>query len=151
MASYRHLARIAAIQTIFAYEFRGGKPEEIIAYISDELHPKLKELDFGIQILNGSIDKIEEIRKVIEENAPEWPVEKIARIDRAILELGIYELIYENDIPPIVSINEAIEIAKTFGEVNSGKFINGVLSSVMHKHCPEEKGKKKKETKENKK
>lgn len=139
MATYRHLARIASMQTLFAYEFRGGEPIQIHEYIADEFHPKLSELDFSKGIINGVIKEQKNIHKIIQEHAPEWPIEKIAPIDRAILEVGTYELLYIEDVPPIVSINEAIEIAKTFGEVNSGKFVNGVLSAIMKKHCPDKK------------
>lgn len=145
MATHRHLARIAAMQSIFAYEFRGGEPEQIHQYIVDEFHPKLKDLEFSQSLLHGVLKKLKDIHKVIETNAPEWPVDKIAPVDRAVLEIGVYELVNLKDIPPVVSINEAIEIAKTFGEINSGKFINGVLSSVMNKHCPKSKLEKKDE------
>jgi len=151
MATYRHLARIAALQTVFAYEFRGGKPKVVHQYIVDELHPKLKDVEFSQEIVLGLIKKEKNIHSVIEENAPEWPVDKIAPIDRAILEIGVYELLYIKDIPPVVSINEAIEIAKKFGEVNSGKFINGVLSAVMNKHCSRTKMKEQASTEKKKK
>ncbi len=144
MASFRHIARIAVMQTIFAFEFRGGEPQDILTYIVDELHPKLKDKEFASMLVKGVSEKISKIKEIIQENAPEWPVEKIARIDRAILEIGVYELLHVKDVPPIVSINEAIEIAKSFGERNSGKFINGVLSSVMKKHCPTKEKKTKK-------
>lgn len=144
MASFRHIARIAVMQTIFAFEFRGGEPQDILTYIVDELHPKLKDKEFAAMLVKGVSEQITKIQEIIQENAPEWPVDKIARIDRAILEIGVYELLHVKDVPPIVSINEAIEIAKSFGERNSGKFINGVLSSVMNKHCPDKEKKTKK-------
>lgn len=68
------------------------------------------------------------------ETAPEWPLDRISRIDRAILQLGIYELKYEDEIPPLVTINEAVELAKEMGNDNSHKFVNGVLSTLMHKY-----------------
>lgn len=135
MASFRHLARIAVMQTMFAYEFHDGNPAEILAYNLKENGEKLQEEDFAQKTLIGATENIERIRAVIQEFAPEWPIDKIARIDRAILEIGAYELLYAEDVPPIVAINEAIEIAKQYGDVNAPKFINGVLSGIMQKYC----------------
>lgn len=135
MASQRHLSRIAVIQTLFAYEFRGGELSEVLAYMAKEFTPKLQNTEFASELVTGINKNLSELHRIIEEHAPEWPIEKIARIDRAILELGVFELKYRADIPPVVSINEAIEVAKDFGEVNASKFINGVLSSVMKAHC----------------
>lgn len=134
MASNRHLARTCVMQTMFAYEFRGGNPEKILDDMLAEFAPKLKNADFAYKLLKGLIKKREEITEIIRENAPEWPIEKIAKVDRAILEIGVYEIKFVKDVPPVVAINEAIEIAKHFGDTNSSKFINGVLSSVMNGH-----------------
>jgi transcription antitermination protein NusB len=134
MASYRHLARTCVMQTIFVLEFHGGEPTERLTQILDEFAPKLTERDFAYSTLEGILANKEEILKIIAKHAPQWPVDKIARIDRAILELGVYEIIFDDDIPPVVSINEAIEIAKHFGDTSSSKFINGVLSSIMKAH-----------------
>ncbi len=138
MASYRHLARIAVMQTLFAMEFRKNfKKEEILKYIASEFGDKLKDLSFAETLLSGVIDNIDEIYKIMQKHAPEWPVDRIAHIDRAILSIGIYEIVYSEEVPPIVAINEAIEIAKSYGDINSPKFINGVLSSVMKEYKPE--------------
>lgn len=136
MASYRHLARTCVMQTLFAYEFRGdgGDAQKILAAMLDEFAPKLTELDFAKRTLKGLLENRESILKIIAEHAPQWPVEKIAKIDRAILEIGVYEVVFSKDIPPVVAINEAIETAKHFGDESSPKFINGVLSAVMKKY-----------------
>ncbi len=134
MASYRHLARIAVMQTLFAYEFRGGEPDSILSYAAREFSSKLKDLEFARDLLKGIIKQKDHIRDVIQQEAPEWPFERIAPIDRAILEMGIYEILFSGDVPPIVAINEAVEIAKTYGDLNAPKFVNGVLSTVMHKY-----------------
>lgn len=137
MASYRHLARIAAMQTLFAYEFRNGdNPEEILSYCMKEFDDKLKDDQFALLTVKGVLENKEHIYKVMQEEAPEWPVDRIARIDRAILAIGIYEILFSDDVPPVVAINEAVEVAKGYGDVNSPKFINGVLSSVMTKYKP---------------
>ncbi len=131
MASYRHLARTCIVQTLFAHEFHGDDPQETLEAILDEFAPKLTERDFAVDTLNGVIKNSKELVKIIQKYAPDWPIDKIARVDRAILELGAYEIIFSDDIPPVVAINEAVEIAKHFGDNNSPKFINGVLSSIM--------------------
>ena len=135
MASYRHLARIIVMQTIFAHEFRAGvDPADMLKYSAREFSDKLKDLHFAKNLLNGILEKKEEILKVLQQEATEWPVERIAPVDRAILEIGIYEVLYSKDVPPIVAINESVEIAKSYGDTNSAKFVNGVLSTVMHKY-----------------
>ncbi len=141
MASYRHLARIAVMQTIFEYEFtRKDNSEEDISpsgkllYNIKQLSSKIKDTSFAEETFQGIIDHQKEIYDIIQKNAPEWPVDKIAPVDRAILEIGVFEIVYSDDIPPVVAINEAIEIAKVYGDTNSAKFINGVLSAVMSDH-----------------
>lgn len=140
MASHRHLARTCVMQAIFTHEFRGGSDaKKILESNLKEFAPKLRNKDFASILLDGILSKRNKILKIISENAPEWPVDKIARIDRAILEIGVYEIIFADDIPPVVAINESIEMAKYFGDTNSSKFINGVLSSVMNKHVNKKK------------
>jgi N utilization substance protein B len=140
MASYRHLARIAVMQTIFEYEFLKNvkkskmEPLSMLAYNISQLARKVKDKAFPESLLKGVLEKNKSIVKIIQKHAPEWPVDKIAPVDRAILEIGVYEILYDEDIPPVVSINEAIEIAKVYGDTNSPKFINGVLSAVMTEH-----------------
>lgn len=137
MASYRHIARIAVMQTLFAYEFRGGEPKDILNYNLQEYRSKIQDLSFAESLLSGTLEKKKDLIDVIQAEAPEWPIDKIAPVDRAILELGTYEILYSEDVPPIVAINEAVEIAKSFGDTNSPKFVNGVLSTIMHKYRPE--------------
>lgn len=131
MASYRHLARTCVVQALFAYEFHGDDPQETLDAILEEFAPKLTETEFAKETLEGVIAKNEEILGTIQKYAPEWPVDKIARVDRAILEIGAYEILFSKDVPAVVAINEAVEIAKHFGDKNSPKFINGVLSTIM--------------------
>ena len=131
MASYRHLARTCVMQTLFALEFHEGDPDKALKAILDEFAPKLSETEFATNTLKGVFKNRKKIIEIIQKFAPQWPVDKIAPIDRCILEIGVYEVVYSDEIPPVVAINEAIEIAKHFGDDNSSKFINGVLSSVM--------------------
>jgi transcription antitermination protein NusB len=150
MASYRHLARIAVMQTMFAYEFKSNvDPEKTLKYCIKEFYTKVEDASFAEALVKGIIKHREEILKTIQTEAPEWPIEKIAPIDRAILEIGAYEILFSDDVPPVVAINEGVEIAKSYGDTNSAKFINGVLSSIMHKYRPE-KIKRKEEKEEEK-
>ncbi len=134
MASYRHLARIAVVQTLFAYEFRNGTVAPDLESNCREFGDKLTDLTFARELLNGILSHQKEIRKIIAKEAPEWPYERIALADRVIMSMGIYEVIYSQDVPQVVAINEAIEIAKVFGDLNSSKFVNGVLSTIMNKY-----------------
>ncbi|MCC6643412.1 transcription antitermination factor NusB [Candidatus Peregrinibacteria bacterium] len=137
MASYRHLARIAVMQTLFSYEFRNGAVEPDLKANTKEFAEKLTDTTFAEELLQGVLSHKEEIRKIIGEEAPEWSFERIALVDRVLLEIGTYEILFSKDVPPVVAINEAIEIAKVFGDLNSSKFVNGVLSTIMNKHRPE--------------
>ncbi len=123
-------------QAIFAIEFRKENKNTILDYLLDEFGEKIGEKDFPRQLLKGVFKHKKKIEKEIITAAPEWPLDRISKLDRAILEIGIYELMYEDDIPPLVTINEAVELAKEIGNDNSHKFVNGVLSTVMHKYCP---------------
>lgn len=135
MASLRHQARIAVMQTIFAYEVHGGEPDHLLAYMIEQ-YPQNEEMALFAQKTWKSIEKNkEEILSKIKEFAVEWPLEKIAPIDRAILEIGTCEMLFSEDVPPIVAINEAIEMAKEFGDTNAPKFVNGVLSKILEKYC----------------
>lgn len=127
------------MQTIFIVEFKqdqlGPLDEELVLPVLEDIlsqfAPKLTENDFAYFTMKGVLEHRMEILNLIQKYAPEWPIDKIARIDRAILEIGIFEVIFSSEIPPVVAINEAIEVAKHFGDSNSPKFINGVLSSIM--------------------
>jgi transcription antitermination protein NusB len=132
MASYRRLARIAVMQTLFALEFQKQKPEDLLKYNIKELSKHEIDQDFALKLLKGILKNKKKIQKEIETNAPQWPIDKIAVMDKVILEIGAYELLYSKDVPQVVAIDEAIEIAKQFGDINSSKFINGVLNTILH-------------------
>jgi len=135
MAS-RHLSRSIAMQSLYEWDFSGKKSEaldKIVKKNIKEYGPGLKNVDFVWQLVNGVKDHLSKIDKIIEKAAPEWPIDQITIVDRNVLRIGLYELLYENktEVPPKVAINEAIELAKTFGGESSGKFINGVLGTVF--------------------
>ncbi len=129
MASKRHLLRSVVVQTLFAWEFRGGDIQAILSYNLVNSGQSGEDTSFAVQLLDKTQSIQAEIRKTVEKFAPEWPWEKIAPIDRAILEVALAELLSGGEVPPLVAINEAIELAKEFGNENASKFVNGVLSS----------------------
>ena len=132
--SSRHLARSIALQSLYEWDFSGGKkdPKEIIEKNIDDAKDEIKDKEFIYGLVQGVISNIEELNKIISAAAPEWPLDKITTIDRNVLRIGLYELIYGNkeEVPPKVAINEAIELAKSFGGSSSGRFVNGVLGTV---------------------
>lgn len=134
MAS-RHLSRSVAMQSLYEWDFRGRKEAELEGIIKrnlEEFAPGMEETEFAKELVNGVIEKIDELDAVIEKAAPAWPINQVAIVDRNVLRIGIYELLFGNrdEVPPKVAINEAIELAKSYGGENSGKFINGVLGTI---------------------
>ena len=130
--SNRHLARAIAMQSLYEWDFYGGSRDvsEMAKRNLSEQPESFDETDFALSIVNGVMDKQNEIDKAIATFAPDWPLAKITTVDRNILRIGVYELMFNHDIPSKVAINEAIELAKTFGGESSGKFVNGVLGAV---------------------
>jgi transcription antitermination factor NusB len=92
--------------------------------------------DFANSLVRGTYENLSKIDSVISRYAENWEIKRMAVIDRNILRMGIFELLYRNDIPPKVSINEAIELAKKYGDIDSGKFVNGILDKVRKEECP---------------
>ena len=131
----RHLSRSIVLQSLYEWDFYGrkeGRLKEILERNIKEFAPGLPDSNF-IFNLSGLITlHLSELNAIIEKCAPEWPLEQITVVDRNVLRLGIAELLYsdKNEVPPKVAINEAIELAKTFGGESSGRFINGVLGTL---------------------
>lgn len=133
--SKRHLARSIVMQTLYQWDFRGN-PSAIVPVIIDQ---QMEEFGAGLEdteefvrdTVDGVITHQAEIDKTIIEYAPHWPLEQMSLIDKNILRIGVYELKFnDKDIPPRVAINEAIELAKTYGGPTSGKFVNGILGAM---------------------
>jgi N utilization substance protein B len=137
MASNRHLGRIIALQTLYEQEFRvdaGDKDfqiEEVLSRNIKRYEALVDDVEFIEKLVTGVCSKQDELDAVLQPIAPEWPIDQIARMDRTILRIGLYELQEVDDVPPKVVINEAIELAKAFGSENSSKFINGVLGTAL--------------------
>lgn len=133
MAS-RHLARSIVLQSLFEWDFYEKKPDfkKILKRNIEKFGGSFNEVNFVNSLVKGLIKYLQEIDKVIKESAPERPIDQLSIIDRNVLRIGLYELLYadKKEVPPKVAINEAIELAKSFGGESSGKFINGVLGTV---------------------
>jgi len=138
MAS-RHLSRSIAMQSLYEWDFSDKNKDlkEITERNIQEFGPGLEDKSFTWQLVTGIVQHMKEIDKIITASAPQWPIDQISIIDRNVLRMGLYQLLYEDKaaVPPKVAINEAIELAKSFGGENSGKFINGVLGTV-YKEIP---------------
>ena len=137
MASNRHLGRIVALQSLYEYEFRTQAEDktvsidEILERNLERYKDEIDDIAFVHDLVEGVLGVQTELDDHIRPLAPEWPLEQIARVDRSILRLGLYELLHRADqVPPKVAINEAVELAKAFGSDNSSKFINGVLGTA---------------------
>lgn len=138
MASNRHLGRIVALQTLYEYEFRvqsedkSASVDDILKRNLERYEQEIEDTEFVESLVHGVVEHQDDLDDKIRPLAPEWPLEQIARIDRNILRLGLYELLYRGEqVPPKVAINEAVELAKAFGSDNSSKFINGVLGTAF--------------------
>lgn len=131
----RHLQRSVAMQSLFEWDFLGKHDDharEILGHNIAEFAPGLEDTIFAEHLMEGTLRERGTIDKLIEKCAPEWPLEQVTVVDRNVLRLGIYELMFGNydEVPPKVAINEAIELAKTFGSDASPRFVNGVLGTI---------------------
>lgn len=151
MASNRHLGRIIVLQTLYEIEFRrnAGDKNLIIEDILNRNIARYKKMiddtDFITSLVYAIEQQTVELDAILQPIAPEWPISEIARMDRIVLRIGLYELKHEQNVPPKVVINEAVELAKAFGGENSSKFINGVLGTFLtnlHKQPAAKKGDK---------
>lgn len=129
----RRLAREYVLQYLFQLEFRNKNYSDSVSdFLSKEKDPEVKK--FASDIIKGTISMLDEIDLAIKNIAEHWEIERMAAVDRNILRFAAYELLYRNDIPPAVTINEAIEIAKKYSTSESATFINGILDKIaMHK------------------
>ncbi|HYC80015.1 MAG TPA: transcription antitermination factor NusB [Candidatus Binatia bacterium] len=135
----RHLSRTIAMQSLYEWDFneRQKQLQDITDYNIQQFAPGLEDPAFILELVKGVSDNLGEIDKIITDTAPEWPLDQITVVDRNILRLGIYELMFAKQVPPKVAINEAVELGKAFGGESSGKFINGVLGT-LYKNLPED-------------
>ena len=131
----RHLARSTVLQSLYEWDFRSKADSEVVEIIArnaEEFAGEAGDLSFMKELMISILEKRKDIDNIITKAAPDWPLDKISIIDRNILRIGLYELIFadKKEVPAKVAINEAIELAKSYGGEKSGKFVNGVLGSV---------------------
>jgi len=137
MASNRHLGRIIALQTLYEEEFRLDAQDvdfDLTAVLQRNIvryKDMVEDVAFIEALVHGVSKHAADLDATLQPVAPEWPIDQIARMDRMVLRIGLYELQHDKDVPPKVVINEAVELAKAFGGDNSSKFINGVLGTLL--------------------
>lgn len=144
MGSNRHLGRIIAVQTLYEYDMR-TQAKDPLATMDGIMMKNLIPYDAGVkdrpfirELVEGVEQNIDKINEILTPLAPERPIKELSAIDRAILQLATYEVLWRQEqVPASVAINEAVELAKTFGGDNSSKFINGVLGAVWRTHVEE--------------
>lgn len=133
LMSNRHLARTMAMQSLYEWDFRdqnASRLDEVVIHVKEEFAPDFDDDGYVARQVKAVVDRVSEIDDILERFAPEWKVSEMTLTDRNILRLGLWELKWDENIPAKVAINEAIELAKTFGGAASGKFVNGVLGAV---------------------
>ncbi|MFA6272625.1 MAG: transcription antitermination factor NusB [Patescibacteria group bacterium] len=142
--SNRHLARTIAMQSLYEWDFNDREDDvvKVLEHNLKEFAPDFDDKGFSESIVKGVVENRTEIDQLITKYAPEWPLDQITVVDRNVLRIGIFELKFSPEIPPKVAINEAIELAKTFGGESSGKFVNGVLGTIFKKMEEAGEGKK---------
>lgn len=124
----RRRAREYALQLLYEHEFADGEPD-IAGFFAERDEPR-EVVDFTSRIVRGTLGHIEEIDAAIRESSEHWVLERMAAVDRNILRVGTYELLFSPDVPPAVAIDEAIEIAKRYSSTESASFINGILDRI---------------------
>ena len=130
MVGMRRKARVIALQSLYEIDATGHDVEAVLAHILADSGLSEENAVFARELVRGVIENEEKIDHNIQSFAPAWPIEQISVVDRNILRLAIFEILLDKRVPVKVAINEAVELAKTFGSENSSRFINGVLGSV---------------------
>jgi len=130
MAGGRRRARVLALQALYEINSTGHKTEEAVSNLLAEGRLSEDNANFARELVSGVVQNRERIDEHIQRFAPAWPIEQLPVVDKNILRLAIFEILLDNRVPVKVAINEAVELAKTFGSDNSSKFVNGVLGAV---------------------
>ncbi|HEY0590933.1 MAG TPA: transcription antitermination factor NusB [Thermoanaerobaculia bacterium] len=136
----RRKSRELALQMLFQYDMSGNAPETIVVTFEDLHKVKPPVRDFAVRLFEGTIRNIEQIDRMVVEQADNWRLERMAVVDRNIIRMSVYEFMHEDETPKLVIIDEAIEIAKKFGTQKSGQFINGILDGILKRYNLQEAG-----------
>ena len=129
----RHKARELAIQILFHMEFSPGSPSEVFPLICETFESPESVMGYAEKLVYGVNEKMEHIDNLLRKSSKNWRLERMSRVDRSILRLGVFEMMYMDEIPPKVAIDEAVELGKRYGTEDSGAFINGVLDNIYNK------------------
>lgn len=133
----RRQARTIALQTLYEYDLAHHAPREVLQRHAEERHLPEKVVEYASELVMGVCDHLADIDAHIQSAAPEWPLYQMARIDKNILRLAIYEILFNTTVPAKAAINEAVELAKQFGSDTSSRFVNGVLGTIFNRaHQP---------------
>ena len=130
----RRKARELALQMLYQHDVSGNPPDTIISTFEDLQKSKANTRDFATRVFKGTIEHMPKIDEMIQAQADNWRLPRMAIVDRNIIRMSIYEFLHEDDTPKLVIIDEAIEIAKKFGTQKSSQFINGILDGILKKY-----------------
>ena len=130
-STFRRKARNIALQVLYEIDASGHDPQKAFGKMIDQIQLHRSVMEFASTLTYGVIENRKKIDKIIQSYAYAWPISQIGYVDRNILRIAIFELLYHEETPSKVVVNEAIEISKVFGSDNSSKFVNGVLGSVL--------------------
>ncbi len=130
----RRKARELALQMLFQHDMSGNEPDMIISTFEDLQKSKPNTREFATKIFRGTVDHLSEIDDIIQQQAENWRLSRMAVVDRNIIRMSVYEFLHESDTPKLVIIDEAIEIAKKFGTQKSSQFINGILDGILKRY-----------------
>jgi N utilization substance protein B len=130
----RRKARELALQMLFQHDISGNQPEQITATFEELLKSKLATREFATKIFRGTVEHLPQIDEMIQNQAENWRLSRMAAVDRNIIRMSIYEFMHEGDTPKLVIIDEAIEIAKKYGTQKSSQFINGILDGILKRY-----------------
>jgi N utilization substance protein B len=131
----RRQARAIALQALYEIDSTGHPSERVIRYLLEEDNTLSPEgVAFATRLVEGVLAHSQQLDVIIQKHAPEWPVEQLAIIDRNILRMALYELQHIFDVPVKVAVNEAVELAKTYGSDTTPRFVNGVLGAFLLEH-----------------
>jgi len=130
----RRKARELALQMLYQHDVSGNQPDAIIATFEDLQKSKVNTREFATRVFMGTVANLEKIDDMIQAQADNWRLSRMAVVDRNIIRMSVYEFLHEDDTPKLVIIDEAIEIAKKFGTQKSSQFINGILDGILKKY-----------------
>lgn len=132
----RRAAREVALRALFQVDVGRSRPERALEYNVQEMGLPADDVPFARRLVEGTLAHMDEVDQLIKEYAVNWSIDRMAKTDRNILRMAIYELLYEEDVPGSVTINEAVELAKTYGDADSSRFVNGILGAVLKNRVP---------------